>query len=130
MPHSVRGRKNCRENHFIGYSVFSINRRRQVMTQERLSLHKIREVLRLKHEVGLSNQAIARACHIFQQYGGEICQASQTSRAGLAGGRGSQRRRTLPTVFSRRRKGNDHRTSRAGLGRDASGALVVTRCEP
>lgn len=34
------------------------------MAQERLSLRKIREVLRLKREVGLSNRAIARACRV------------------------------------------------------------------
>ena len=32
------------------------------MSQERLSLRKIREVLRLHHEAGLSNRAVARAC--------------------------------------------------------------------
>ena len=34
------------------------------MTQERLSVRKIREILRLKDEAGLSNRAIARACKI------------------------------------------------------------------
>src|SRR5512141_2111634 len=34
------------------------------MTQEKLSVRKIREILRLKYEVGLSNRAIARACRI------------------------------------------------------------------
>jgi transposase len=34
------------------------------MPQERLTLRKIREILRLKHEVGLSNRAIARACKL------------------------------------------------------------------
>jgi transposase len=33
-----------------------------MMTHERLSVRKIREVLRLKYEAGLSNRAIARAC--------------------------------------------------------------------
>jgi len=32
------------------------------MTQEKLSVRKIREILRLKYEVGLSHRAIARAC--------------------------------------------------------------------
>ena len=41
------------------------------MTQERLSLRKIREVLRLKHEVGLSNRAIARACCVSNSTVGE-----------------------------------------------------------
>ena len=41
------------------------------MTQEKLSLRKIREVLRLKHEVGLSNRAIARACCISNSTVGE-----------------------------------------------------------
>ena len=34
------------------------------MTQERLSLRTIREILRLKYENHLSNRAIARACRV------------------------------------------------------------------
>ncbi len=34
------------------------------MTQERLSLRTIREILRLKYENNLSNRAIARACRV------------------------------------------------------------------
>jgi len=34
------------------------------MAQERLTMKKIREVLRLKYEAGLSNREIARACRI------------------------------------------------------------------
>jgi transposase len=34
------------------------------MSQERLTVRKIREIIRLKEEVGLSNRAIARACKI------------------------------------------------------------------
>ena len=41
------------------------------MPQERLSVRKIREILRLKHEVGLSNRAIARACKLSNSTVGE-----------------------------------------------------------
>ncbi len=41
------------------------------MTQERLTLRKIREILRLKQEVGLSNRAIARACKLSNSTVGE-----------------------------------------------------------
>jgi len=34
------------------------------VSQERLSVRKIREVLRLHHEAGLSNRAIARVCKV------------------------------------------------------------------
>ena len=34
------------------------------MTAKRLPMRKIREILRLKHEVGLSHRAIARACSV------------------------------------------------------------------
>jgi DNA-directed RNA polymerase specialized sigma24 family protein len=34
------------------------------MCQERLTVRKIREILRLKEELGLSNRAIARACKV------------------------------------------------------------------
>ena len=48
------------------------------MTQERLSVRTIREVLRLKHEIGLSNRAIARACRISNSTVGEyITRAKQ-----------------------------------------------------
>ena len=41
------------------------------MAQERLSLRKIREILRLKYETGLSNRAIARACRVSNSTIGE-----------------------------------------------------------
>lgn len=41
------------------------------MAQERLSMRKIREILRLKNEIGLSNRAIARACRISNSTVGE-----------------------------------------------------------
>lgn len=34
------------------------------MSQERLAMRKIKEILRLKWEAGLSNRAISRACKI------------------------------------------------------------------
>lgn len=51
------------------------------MSQERLTMRKIREVLRLKWEAGLSNRAIARACHISNHTVGEYVQ--RACRAGL-----------------------------------------------
>lgn len=51
------------------------------MTQERLSMRKIREVLRLKYENGLSNRAIARACCISNSTVGEYI--ARAERAGL-----------------------------------------------
>ncbi len=48
------------------------------MTQERLSVRKIREILRLKYEIGLSNRAIARACQVSNSTVGEyIARAEQ-----------------------------------------------------
>jgi len=41
------------------------------MTQERLSVRTIREILRLKFEIGLSNRAIARACRVSNSTVGE-----------------------------------------------------------
>jgi transposase len=52
------------------------------MAQERLTLRKIREVLRLKHEVGLSNRAIARACRVSNSTVGEYVKRAE--QAGLA----------------------------------------------
>ena len=48
------------------------------MAQERLSVRTIREILRLKHEIGLSNRAIARACQVSNSTVGEyITRAEQ-----------------------------------------------------
>jgi len=51
------------------------------MAQERLSLRKIREVLRLKYEAGLSNRAIARACRVSNSTIGEYVERAK--QAGL-----------------------------------------------
>jgi transposase len=51
------------------------------MTQEKLSVRKIREILRLKYEVGLSNRAIARACCISNSTVGDY--VVRARRAGL-----------------------------------------------
>jgi len=50
------------------------------VSQERLSMRKIREVLRLHHEAGLSNRAIARACKVSNSTVGEyLIRAAQAS---------------------------------------------------
>ena len=41
------------------------------MSQERLTMRKIKEILRLKHEAGLSNRAIAGACKVSNSTVGE-----------------------------------------------------------
>jgi hypothetical protein len=41
------------------------------MTQERLTMRKIKEILRLKYEADLSNRAIAVACKISTSMIGE-----------------------------------------------------------
>jgi len=52
------------------------------MAQERLTMRKIREVLRLKWECGLSNRAIARSCSISHSTAGEYLRRAQE--AGLS----------------------------------------------
>jgi transposase len=49
------------------------------MSQERLTLRKIREILRLKEEVGLSNRAIARASKISNSTVGEYLRRAETA---------------------------------------------------
>jgi len=51
------------------------------MAQKRLSMRKIQEILRLKHESGLSNRAIARACSISKETVKEYL--AKASEAGL-----------------------------------------------
>lgn len=52
------------------------------MAQERLTLRKIREILRLKEEAGLSNRAIARACKLSNSTVGEYLKRAEA--AGLS----------------------------------------------
>jgi transposase len=51
------------------------------MPQERLSVRKIREVIRLHHETGLSNRAVARACRVSNSTVGEYLERAE--KAGL-----------------------------------------------
>jgi transposase len=51
------------------------------MAQKRISMRKIQEVLRLRHEAGLSNRAIARACSISKETVKEYL--AKASEAGL-----------------------------------------------
>ena len=52
------------------------------MSQERLTLRKIREILRLKEEAGLSNRAIARACKISNSTVGEYLRRAAAAKLG------------------------------------------------
>jgi transposase len=49
------------------------------MAQERLTLRKIREILRLKEEAGLSHRAIARACKISNSTVGDYLRRAETA---------------------------------------------------
>ena len=49
------------------------------MSQERLTMRKIREVLRLKRECGLTNRAIARSCSISHSTVGEYLQRAEAT---------------------------------------------------
>ncbi len=52
------------------------------MTQERLTMRKIKEVLRLKQEAGLSNRAIAGACQISNSTVGEYLRRAEAAGVG------------------------------------------------
>jgi transposase len=52
------------------------------MSQERLTMRKIKEILRLKHEAGLSNRAIAGACKISNSTVGEYLRRAETAGVG------------------------------------------------
>lgn len=52
------------------------------MAQERLTMRKIREILRLKYEAGLSNRAIAGACNISNSTVGEYLRRAETAGIG------------------------------------------------
>ena len=42
------------------------------MPAERVSMRRVREILRLKYEVGASDQAIARSVGVARQYCGQL----------------------------------------------------------
>lgn len=52
------------------------------MAQERLTMKKIKEILRLKHEAGLSNRAIAGACKISNSTVGEYLRRAEAAGVG------------------------------------------------
>jgi transposase len=52
------------------------------MTQERLTMRKIKEILRLKYEAGLSNRAIAGACKISNSTVGEYLRRAEAAGVG------------------------------------------------
>jgi transposase len=52
------------------------------MTQERLTLKKIREIIRLKYEAGLSNRAIAGACKVSNSTVGEYLRRAKAAGVG------------------------------------------------
>ena len=54
------------------------------MSQERLTLRKINEILRLKYEAGLSNRAIAGACKISNGTVGLYLQRAEAAGLGAA----------------------------------------------
>ena len=49
------------------------------MPQERLTLRKIKEILRLKWEMGLSNRTIARSCRTSHSTVGEYVNRAETA---------------------------------------------------
>ena len=49
------------------------------MAQERLTMRKIREILRLKYEAGLSNRAIAGACKVSNSTVGEYLRRAKAA---------------------------------------------------
>ena len=49
------------------------------MAQERLTVRKIREIIRLKYEAGLSARAIARACNISNSTVGEYLRRAKSA---------------------------------------------------
>src|SRR5512133_725741 len=52
------------------------------MTQERLTLKKIREIIRLKYDAGLSNRAIVGTCKVFNS---TVCEYLRRAKAAGVG---------------------------------------------
>jgi transposase len=65
----------------LGYPVESLFEEAG-MTQERLPVRKIREVIRLHHEAGLSNRAIARVCKVSNSTVGEYLKRAEQAGIG------------------------------------------------
>jgi transposase len=60
----------------------STKNKEESMTQERLTMRKIKEILRLKYEAGLSNRAIAGACNISNSTVGEYLRRAEAAGIG------------------------------------------------
>ncbi len=121
MSHSWVGEKKRWKIHFIGYPACHHHNEEAGMTQERLSLRKIREVLRLKHEVGLSNRAIARACRVSNSTVGEYVRRAE--QAGLAGHcrRDLGEEELYRKLFPEGEAAKDSQNVRSRTGKGASG---------
>jgi len=61
------------------YGMLSSRNKEDNMAQERLTVRKIREILRLKHEASLSNRAIAGACNISNSTVGEYLRRAEAA---------------------------------------------------
>lgn len=49
------------------------------MAQERLTMRKLREIIRLKYEAGLSNRAIVEACYVSNSTVGEYLRRAKAT---------------------------------------------------
>jgi transposase len=76
------------------------------MAQERLTLGKIREILRLKEEAGLSNRAIARACKISNSTVGEYLRRARLAGVGWPIPKGVSEDELLQKLFPDTKRSN------------------------
>src|ERR1035437_6097366 len=61
-----------------GYAIF-LRKKEIVMTQERLTVKKIKEIMRLKYEAKLSNRVIAGACKVSNSTVGEYLKRAEAA---------------------------------------------------
>src|SRR4030043_1193436 len=84
MPHTF-SKKRKRGKHWLipkMWQATSQEDKEVDVAQERLTMRKIREILRLKHEAGLSDRAIAGACKISNSTVGEYLRRAEAAGVG------------------------------------------------
>jgi len=78
------------------------------MSQERLPVRKIRAVIRLHYEAGLSNRAVARACRVSNSTVGEYRERAEKAGLGWPLPEGLNDEELYRQLYSEENKKEDH----------------------
>ena len=97
------------------------------MSQERLSMRKIEEILRLKYEVGLSHRAIAQSCSVSPSTVSEFVTHAKAAGLSWPLPEGINNEQLNELLFPQRGQVSGRRHPAAGLGRSTQRAAAQER---